>query len=279
MNRLHFCGGLPRSGSTILMNILQQNPKIFTTGTCALPDLISDHILIKSRYREMFQAMSVHDADKAMYGLIHGATKGWFEGLTNKEVVISKNRNWSSIFHLYKDSKYIVMVRDIRDIVESFEKVNHKTLALHSFGDTGTTSPAMHELEKYHFYFQQGNALQASINFEIPRLMERYMSGGQNNIKFVRYEDFTQDPVYILKKIYEFLGLNYFEHDLNNIQQQTLFEHDHAYFRERTDHVIDPVFKYYKPPVRTLPDRFHEKTLKEYDWFYKGFYPDVIPTN
>jgi hypothetical protein len=28
MNKLHFCGGLPRSGSTVLMNILQQNPKI-----------------------------------------------------------------------------------------------------------------------------------------------------------------------------------------------------------------------------------------------------------
>ena len=32
MKTIHFCGGLPRSGSTILMNILQQNPRIFTTS-------------------------------------------------------------------------------------------------------------------------------------------------------------------------------------------------------------------------------------------------------
>ena len=34
MKTIHYAIGLPRSGSTLLMNILQQNPDIFTSSTC-----------------------------------------------------------------------------------------------------------------------------------------------------------------------------------------------------------------------------------------------------
>ena len=275
MKKLHFCGGLPRSGSTVLMNILQQNSRIFTTGTCALPEILHTHILLKSRYRESFQAMSVDQADSAMFGLIHGATKGWFEGLTDKPVVISKNRMWSDLFHLYKNSKYIVTVRDPRDIVESFEKINNRTLALHSFGDRNVLTPAMHKHEKYQYYFEESNALSTSLTKEVPRMMEASLRN-ENNVLFVRYEDFTQEPVYILKKIYKFLEEDWFEHDLNHILQSKLFEHDHAYFRERTDHVTKPSFVYHKEPERTLHDVFHQTVLTEHRWFYESFYPDAL---
>lgn len=275
MNKLYFCGGLPRSGSTVLMNILQQNPRIFTTGTCALTGIIHDHILIKSRYREQFQAMSVDQADHAMYGLIHGATKGWFEALTNKPVVISKNRSWSNLFHLYKKSKYIALVRDLRDVVESFEKVNSKTLALHSYGDRSIFTPAMHKHEKYYHYFEEGNAFSESLSREIPRLMEVF-ERKENNVMFIRYEDFTKEPIYMLKKLYNFIEEDWFEHDLNNISQSALFEHDHAYFRERTDHVTKPKFEYYKEPNRTLSESFHESVVKKNRWFYESFYPEVL---
>ena len=275
METLHFCGGLPRSGSTILMNILQQNPKIFTTATCALPDLISDHILIKSRFRETFQAMSPEQADRAMYGLVHGATLGWYEGLTDKPVIISKNRMWSSIFHLYKQSKYIVMVRDLRDIIESFEKVNDRTLALHSFGSTGLMTPAMHEFEKFKHYLEEPNSLSVPLTTEVPRLMEVFKKQ-KGKVIFIRYEDFTKEPVQTIKQLYNFLELPFFQHDLDNIPQSYLVEHDHAYFRERTDHNTNPVFQLYKPPVRKLPQSFHKRVVAEYKWFYEGFYPNEL---
>lgn len=275
MKKLHFCGGLPRSGSTVLMNILQQNPRIFTTGTCALPEILHTHILIKSRFRESFQAMSVDQADSAMFGLIHGATKGWFEGLTHKPVVISKNRMWSELFHLYKNSKYIVTVRDLRDIVESFEKVNARTLALHSFGDRNIFTPAMHKHEKYRHYFDESNSLSIPLTTEVPRMMEVF-TRKENNVLFVRYEDFTKEPIYILKKIYNFLEEDWFEHDLNHIDQSEVFEHDHAYFRERTDHVTKKSFVYYKEPERLLPDSFHQRVLTENKWFYQSFYPEAL---
>jgi sulfotransferase len=274
MNKLFFCGGLPRTGSTVLMNILQQNPRIFTTGTCALPDLLHQQILIKSRYREQFQAMSLDQADKAMYGLIHGATKGWFEALTDKPVVISKNRSWSNLFHLYPDSKYICMVRDLRDIVESFEKINQRTLALHSFADDNALVPAMSESEKFGYYFKSYNVLSDALANDVVRMMEVFKKT-PSKVLFVRFEDFTKDPNYILKKVYNHIGEEYYSHDLDNINQSVLFEHDHAYFKERTDHQTAPSFQYYKEPLRTLSIRFQQEVVNNYKWFYEGFYPDA----
>lgn len=275
MNQLHFCGGLPRSGSTVLMNILQQNPKIFTTGTCALTEIISHHVLIKSRYREAFQAMSVQQADKAMYGFIHGATKGWFEALTGKPVVISKNRNWSSVYHLYPNSKYIVTVRDLRDIAESFERVNDKTTSLHAYGDSGVVVPAMHIHEKFKHYFSEPNALSGALNYEVPRMME-WFQRDKSKVFFLRYEDFTKEPILMLRKLYNFLELQWFDHDLNNIEQSELFEHDHSYFRERTDHVVQKKFRLFEEPKRSLSNVFQERTIKEHKWFYDAFYPEVL---
>lgn len=277
MNIIHFCGGLPRSGSTLLMNLLQQNPRIFTTGTCALYEILRDKILIKSRYSETFQAMSTDQADRAMYGLIHGATRGWFEGLTNKPIVISKRHGWSSLFHLYPKSKYICLIRDLRDVVESFERVNNKTLALHTYADSQVMTPAMHVYEKYKYYFDEPNAFSANLQTEIPRMMEVFQRTPEKVI-FIRYEDFTKEPLYMLKKLYAFLNENYFSHDLTDIKQSELFEHDHAYFREKTDHETLPTFRFHSEPKRNLPESFHSRVLKENRWFYEAFYPSEIST-
>lgn len=275
MNKLHFCGGMPRSGSTVLMNLLQQHPEIFTTGTCALYEILKDKILIKGRYSETFQAMSTEQADRAMYGLIQGASKGWFEALTDKPIVISKRHGWSNLLHLFPESKFICMVRDLRDVVESFEKVNNKIISLHTFGDSQTLVPSMHIHEKFKHYFTEANALSINLSTEVPRMMELFKKQ-PSKVMFIRYEDLTKEPLYMINKLYNFLQISPVMPDLNKIQQSELFEHDHAYFRERTDHVTAPEFKFYEQPIRKLPVEFHNRVIKENTWFYQAFYPDVL---
>lgn len=273
MKTVHFCAGLPRSGSTVLMNILQQNPSIFTTGTCALTKIIQD-LTVKSRYNESFQAMHAQNADDAMYGLIQGATRGWFDGLTDKPVVISKNRGWAQLHHLYPNSKFIVTVRDIRDIAESFDKINDKIKALHTFGDDGKMYGAMSEDEKYNYHFQTSNAFSISLYQDMPRLMELWMNGYSNKIKFVRYEDFLDNPDQQLNDIYKFLNLPLYKHDLYNIEQSSLYEHDHAYFREKTSHVVKRQVTKHADPIRKLSEKFHQRIVDDHKWYYEGFYPN-----
>lgn len=273
MKTIHFCAGLPRSGSTVLMSILQQNPSIFTTGTCALTETI-ESLITKSRYRESFQAMNAKDADNATYGMVQGATQGWFDGLTDKPVVVSKNRSWPRLHHLYPNSKLIVTIRDIRDVTESFDKINLGIKALHSYSDDGKSYGCMSEDEKYHYHFNTENAFSISLYQELPRLMHLWKNGHSDRIKFVRYEDLVAEPVQALSEMYQFLQLPLFDHDLNKIQQSDLFEHDNAYFREKTSHVVRRELTN-NPVVRNLSDSFHNKVLSEHKWFYDGFYPNA----
>jgi hypothetical protein len=276
MKTVHFCGGMPRSGSTVLMNILQQNPNIFTTGTCALSDLIQQHVLVKSRFREQFQAMDVKQADKALYGFVMGGINGWFSELTTKPLIISKNRNWSGIFHMFKQSKYIVMLRDIRDIIESFEKINFNSLALHTVDNQSYNIVyGMSENEKLNYYLKSKNSVSASLYTEIPRMME-WFHKDPSRVIFIRYEDFTKNPIYMLEKLYKFLTEEYYEHDLDNIPSSTLYEHDNAYFCERTSHKTNSQFQYYKEPSRSLSMKFHNNIVKNLNWYYEAFYPDEL---
>jgi hypothetical protein len=275
MKQLHFCGGLPRTGSTVLMNILQQNPSIFTTSTDPYPHILNEQILVKSRYSEAFQAMSCEQADAAMYGLVQGGTSGWYSGLTNKPIVISKARQWSGLHHLFPDSKIIVTIRDLRDIVESFDRVNSKIRALHTFSEDHTLYASMTEEEKLHYHFKESNALSSTLRHEIPKYLELFKINNAR-VKFVRYEDVLRDPSYMLSRIYSFLGLDSFNHDLNNINQSEMFEHDNAYFREKTDHRTQPKLTAWRDPVRVLSDKFHQQVVNNNSWFYKAFYPEVL---
>lgn len=275
MKYLHFCGGLPRTGSTVLMNILQQNPIIFTTATDPFPHILQEQLLIKARYTEAFQAMSCEQADDAIYGMALGATRGWYEGLTSKPIVISKARQWSGLHHLFPASKILVTVRDLRDIVESFDRVNSRIKALHTFSDDHTLYASMSEEEKLHYHFKESNAFSSTLRHEIPKYIDLFKQD-PSRVKFVRYEDLLQDPKYMLQRIYSFLGLESYTHNLSNISQSAMFEHDNAYFREKTDHHTKPSLLPWKEPTRVLSDKFHQQVIKDNSWFYRSFYPEVL---
>lgn len=271
---IHFCSGLPRAGSTVLMNILQQNPRIFTTGTCALQEILTN-LVIKSRFKESFQAMSIDQADSAMYGLVNGAAQGWFNGLTDKPVAISKNRGWTGLTHLFPESKYIVTIRDLVDVAESFDRVNRNTKVLHTFDDTLGLLPAMTEDEKYHYFFKSPNPITGVLAHELPRLLELCRQD-QSKVLFIRYEDLLADPYKQINKVYDFLGEEQFKHDFNNIQQSDMFEHDHAYFRERTSHKVEPSILTKKVQKRHFSESMQQRIVQENQAFYQTFYPSAL---
>lgn len=275
MKTLHFCGGLPRTGSTVLMNILQENPAIFTTGTDPLPNILNYHVLSAARVHEPFFAMDKKQADNAMYGFVQQGTKGYYEALTDKPIVISKSRGWSDVLHLYPNSKYICMIRDLRDIVQSFINLNNNLKSLHSLTSTYKLLPALADHEKFSYFFDEESSLCSALHQEIPRMMELYENDSKKVI-FIRYEDFTKNPKHTLNKLYDFLNIDYFEHDLNNIPNNVWIEHDHSYYREVTSHIVKNQFRYYKEPKLTISKSLQDKIVKEHIFYYQNFYPELL---
>jgi len=64
---------------------------------------------------------------------------------------------------------------------------------------------------------------------------------------------------------------------MNIIQQNPeIYEHDHAYFNERTNHNIrSQIFKW-REPERKLSSEFHRQIVENFEWFYEAFYPEHL---
>jgi sulfotransferase len=272
--QLHFCGGLPRAGSTVLMNVLQQNPRIFTTGTCPVPNIIG-RAIFEVRGDGSFMAMDIDKTDLALHGFITQGVHGWFNALTDKPVVISKNRSWASFINIFPDGKYIAMIRDLRDVVESFDRVNAKSKILHTFDNNKHPITAMTETERYNYYFSTQNPLSSVLAYELPRLMEA-SEKGDRDLLIVKYENLVMDPFREVARVYDFLGEKPFKHDFENIGQSELYEHDSVYFRERTTHKVSPSLLTKKKEPRINSKKFNDSIVEKNRPFYEIFYPEVL---
>ena len=124
MEKLHYMLGFPRTCSTVLARILNQNPRIFVSNTSPTPYFIDTLHRKTGDWREMI-AMEESLGDKAYINFLYSGLKGWYETLTDKPVVISKSKMWAAMFpHTFQfdaNSKYLFLVRDLRDIFASME--------------------------------------------------------------------------------------------------------------------------------------------------------------
>ena len=124
--------GLPRSGSTILSAILDQNPLIHAEGNSAVCQLIWD----------MHQSGTVHAAEQLKGNNRAGTVKDMIEQIpkiyykdipAGKQIVIDKCRAWTmpanvELLRKYidPDIKIIVLERSVTAIMQSFMKLYQK---------------------------------------------------------------------------------------------------------------------------------------------------------
>jgi sulfotransferase len=277
MKNIHFTLGLPRSGSTLLMNILQQNPNIFTSSTCPTPYLVNTCKETSTSVSE-FISMDQDVHTKCLMGFLRGGLNGWFEGLTTKPVVISKSRVWDTylniLFKLYEKPKFIVIVRDIRDVVCSFEKLLFK----YPQWSIGAPEYPLHlksiEERIEHYCTDTSGNLGRPLHF-LPHVVE-WANKRPECFYFLRFEDFNKNPVEHLQHLYQWLDLPVYNHDLNNIQQSEQYEHDTVY-RALVTHKTEPSLRYLEPswPKMLTPEQSN-LILVNNKWFYDTFYRDLV---
>ena len=273
MKQIHYCTGLPRTCSTVLMNILSENSEIFTTSTCPLP-LLVEACQGKTVTCADFTSMDQDVLTKAYINFLRQGIKGWFESMTTKEVIISKSRLWQDYFpHTFqidKNSKYLVLIRDLRDIVCSFESLIWKNpnIVLQTRENSQLYTETYQE--RINCYFHETHTFGQSFK-RIPHVLE-LSTKYPDKFLIVRQEDFNTNPYTFLKDIYKFFGLDYFKHNLKDIPDSVLYEHDSVY-KDLVCHKVEKSFK--SKPARwkkEMPIDASEKIVTENKWFYDLFY-------
>jgi sulfotransferase len=219
---VNFISGLPRSCSTLLCNVLAQNPKFHSTASSGLVDLIYPARKNLSDLGE-FKAMDPKDAENMFLDWARGGILNAFNSLTDRPVVFDKGRSWIGyldlLFQLFPNVKVIVPVRDVRGILTSMEKIHRKHPAYFEAEEHPATNFTTTE-KRIKSWLTSPKA-----GIAIERLYEA-SNRFKDKLHFVHAEQLAEQPKQTLMKLYTYLGEEYYtDHDFNNVEQYTK-EHD-----------------------------------------------------
>ena len=89
MEKIFFQSSLPRAGSTLLQNILAQNPDFYTTPTSGLIEMLYRSRNAYSDSPE-FKAQDEETMKKAFMGYCRGGLEGYFKDITDKKYIVDK---------------------------------------------------------------------------------------------------------------------------------------------------------------------------------------------
>jgi len=274
MKELVYLSGLPRSGSTLLANLLAMHPDIRSTPSSPLCPIVQG--MRKTWSNDAFLKSQLDDNFDVVYERLRRTTKATMEAWGNDndddEVVVDKNRGWTFCLEwlrdLYPDFKIIVTLRDLRNVFASEEKMHRKTLMLefadnmeHNLADT--RAGALHDDNGI-----IGSCLKAIYNIgDIPDIID--------HLFLWRYEDLLDDPQGTMDKAFEFVGVEPYKIDFDNIVQSTT-ETD-SYYNMKFPHVIKS--KLTKPigfEEAKISPRILNQIVNKFQWYYQIYYPELL---
>jgi sulfotransferase len=273
--RIFFQSSLPRSGSTLLQNIIAQNPDFYATPTSGALELIFGARLNYTNSLE-FKAQDGDAMKKAFLAFSKAGLEAYFRALTDRPYVMDKSRGWG-IHHdlltmiLGEEPKIICMVRDLRQVVASMEKKFRqnpdKNRPIENHGNlTGTTT-----LKRALTFLQS-----PPVGLALDRLAEIHHRGWNKTMLFIRYEELTAQPKETLERLYSYLKLPSFEHNFETVVQVTR-EDDIVYGTSDLHSIrpkVEPLAKDYmeilgKDAVRLIQNN--------QSWFFKVFGYQTVP--
>lgn len=214
-----FLAGLQRSGATLLSSILNQNPDILVTPASPL-------------YRMMWFELSTYDAaENVDYRVdenieaVMSATPHIFYSKSKAKYIIDKNLNWQTVSgvsiinrFISESPKIICPVRSIPEILTSFDSIIGSVK-----GNESNSIDIRVEKETVpvgNFADRRADWLMRHTN-DIPICLDAMKLALNPELRhiflFVEYEDLISEPQKQIERIYEFLEIEKFEHEYQNI--------------------------------------------------------------
>ena len=262
--------GLPRSGSTLLCQLLAQHPDVYSTGHSSPLVGVLENVRATFSSNDFSLAQLDVDFDLA-YGRIENVLKsvltGWFAE-TDKKHVVDKNRGWlrmaEMLNDLHEDWKILVCIRDLTQIYGSIEAQHAKTRYL-NFADGTDAHGAMARADRL---FDNGGVVGGPLGF-IRDIQDIRDSAIHDRIQYVPFEYLTSNPKAATKELFDWLGLKKAKVDPKNLSTRP-HESDSYYrfkYRHETRKAISP------PKRHVIPPRVEDGLRKNFKWYFDQFYP------
>lgn len=237
-------GGLPRSGNTLLSALLNQNPNVYVTTTSPLVEIMWRTYSMWSDV-EYSADLSTTKMQSLKNSFLQEVQQSFHKKLTSREVIIDKRRQWQNVHNIEmyvniynKRPKILCPVRDVDEIMSSFDTV---------FKNNNIQFDYDKELS--------GNRFGGSY---FP-LKEALNSDYKDCFHLIEFNDLISNTAETLDKIYDFLELDKFNHDIDNIRA----------LEEEGDHGLVGLHTLPNKILKNNPDKINKQNFKEYqDWVF-----------
>ncbi len=218
MQTYHFISGLPRSGSTLLSTILNQNPNFHADISSPLARFVRS-IIVESHAAPGYKLQC---NEEKRIKLIQGLVENYYYDYQDKHICFNTNRGWTSLLDVlsvsHPNSKVICCVRNINDILDSFEIL---------FRKNPFSMSSLYSVEEMETVYSRCDALMYpghTLRFAYDSLKEAITGNNCDKLMLIEYENLAKYPKDTLKAIYNFIGYPYFEmgypyfeHDFENL--------------------------------------------------------------
>jgi sulfotransferase len=228
--RYAFLAGLPRSGSTLLSSILNQNPIIHSGANSPMFGMM---MTLENGIMST-QQFNAYPKPQVVPSMIYGLLESFYSD-RSESLIIDKCREWSNPngFELLKkilpyQPKIILTVRTIVEILASFINLIHNNKESVSFIDQEM------EARREFYFYRHPDENRCDALMRPNGLIDKSLYGiafacnseYSKNFHFVEYEDLINDTAKTIDKIYDFLEIERFNHDYENIENKFLEKDD-----------------------------------------------------
>lgn len=212
---IHFIAGLPRSGSTLITNILKQNPSVHGEAVTSLASIVGS---INASWSSM-EPNQEYNNMQAKKGVLKSVFQGYYSHI-DKPIIVDKDRGWIPLIPIVEASlerqvKIIVCVRNPAEILTSFERMRKESPLFFSRVDEKLREGSNIASRAYYYAGPDG-----PLGLSHRNLKDSIVMGYLDRLLFVDYNLFCGNPKSQTKRIYDFLELPDYEHDFNSIKQE-----------------------------------------------------------
>jgi len=261
MRKLILSSGLPRSGSTLLQNILNSNPEFHATPTSGIMDSllnIRKSFSHSANFKTQHRLDLIDDMSNGMQGFLEGYFK------SKDGVIFDKNRAWPNKLDLideilgHEETKVLWIYRDPVEIINSMEHYYNKTLLIENADEVNGSSR-----------FDTLDARVASyynlIDGPLTCLRDAIEKGYGDRIVFIDFKTLLKNPQNVFDHLHQMIGEEPYEYQMHDIKQST--------------HEFDGMYNYKYPhtikegPVENTQTKIilHPKYIKLVQNKYKNF--------
>ena len=248
--QLFFLVAQPRSGNTLFASIMNQNPEIACTPNSITLEIMKDLFLLKDT--DVFQNYPDHRSlDNVLDVVYDNYYKDWPQPIIIDRGPVMTPGNFALMQkHFKRPFKCIVLLRDLMDVLASYMKW---------YTENPDAFPNRFNLKNDEEKLSMIMNSKGAVAKDLEAIKNAF--NYPNICHFVKYDDLVARPEQEFKKIYQFMGLPYFNHKFEDLQQVEVngMKYDDTIVGKNMHNIRSVVRKVSNSYIDKIPESIRQK--------------------